>query len=102
MSTPMQARGTLAAEADLEDWAYEALAGRKGAFVLDGRQYEVAKPADVPGYEDEPRAVLLRRKPAGGGEGGGIVFEVSVHIALDEAIDFEPEPPVLAAEGSAS
>lgn len=48
---------------------------------LGGQEYEGVFPGEVPGYEDEPRAILLRRR------GDGVIYEVSIDVTLHRVDD---------------
>lgn len=69
------------AEGDLGLSLCEYVWNRNYALQLGGDEYEVADNEDVPGYEDDDSAVLLKRK------GDGRLFEAFIDVTMREAGD---------------
>jgi hypothetical protein len=65
------------AEGDLGLKLRESIWDRR-YLSLGGEEWEVAYLEEVPGYEDEDQAVLLRRKA------DGVVFEADIDVTLRE------------------
>jgi hypothetical protein len=72
--------GRLRAESDLYEILSEFLKG-SARIVLDGERYELAGSDEVPGYEDEEWAILLRRV------NDGRIFEVFIEVTMYDVTD---------------
>lgn len=106
MSRPMDHDGTdapapgamWAAAADLAGWLAEHIWSEGRPLYLGGEEYEVTGGEEVPGYEDDQDAILLRRKS------DGQVFDADIDVSLHPVqvlppADKPPTPAEMEAAG---
>ena len=63
-------------DGDLSEWLAQKIFEEYGTITLAGKDFEPARCDEVPGYEDDNTAVLLRRKS------DGQVFEAEIDVTV--------------------